>query len=131
MTLTTYTPDICDKVQGLLADGLSRNAVMSELRIPSSTWHDWRHAHPEFEQAVEFGVFAGQARLEKNGRNALWLEKEGPAFNNGMYMFTMKSQYKITDEPAKDAEKAEEALSEAVSKLDEMVSKYDAKYGAE
>ena len=100
--VSSYSPDICEKVEKLLSDGLSKNAVMGKLRIPSSNFYKWIQDRPEFAQAVEFGVFVGQSKFEEQGRAGMWIDKEsGKQLNNGYYMFTMKSQYKITDEQPK------------------------------
>lgn len=93
----TYTAEYCEWAKEFLSQGRSMVALSAHLQIVKSTLYKWCEDHPEFAEAVELGRAAGQAWLEEEGRKSIWANKD---FNNVYYLYTMKSQYRVSENEA-------------------------------
>lgn len=98
---TSYRLELCQEAMDYLSQGKSMAALSWHLKIAKSTLYKWCEEHPEFGNAVELGKAHGQLVLEEEGRKSLWANKD---FNNVYYLYTMKSQYRVT-EPKEEEKK--------------------------
>lgn len=72
---TDYTPDLGEKILGLMAQGLSLAAAAAECDIHRQRVYEWERKHPDFSEAVKLGRGKRQHYLENKMLNA----KDGPS----------------------------------------------------
>ena len=58
---TIYKSEICDNLVELMASGLSKKEVASELGISRDTLYRWMKDHPEFGTAIKEGLDRSEA----------------------------------------------------------------------
>lgn len=63
---SVYTPQLCEKIIELMAEGLSISAAAGALSLPRRTLYDWAAKKPELAQALELG----------KAKRLLFLERE-------------------------------------------------------
>lgn len=97
--LDKYYPEMCEQAEDFLANGKSFAALAGELDIAEQTVYEWQKKYPDFDRACKIGKAKGQAWWENQGDSNM----ENKNYNATMYIFKMKSQYKVKDgsEPIK------------------------------
>jgi hypothetical protein len=118
MSAELYRPEYCEKTIEFLGKARSIVALSDHLDVAECTIYEWRKRYPEFDLAIKRGQAKGQAWLEEQGIESLWKAKD---FNNGVYMFTMKSQYKVSD--GSDAREHTHRFEDGSNKVKEFADK--------
>lgn len=77
-----------------MAGDKSHAALAAFFGVTEQTIYRWKKEHPSFKEAVEAGRAAGQAFVEDEARQNM----HDKSFNTSLYIFKMKSQYKVRDE---------------------------------
>lgn len=72
-----YRPEFCHTAANLAAQGATDREIAEELEISERTLYRWRHAHPEFRQALQVAKEAADERVE----NALYRRAIGYSFD--------------------------------------------------
>ncbi|ALC11227.1 hypothetical protein [Sphingopyxis sp. 113P3] len=62
---TDFTPDLGDKILGLMEGGLSLAASAAELNIHRQRVYEWMERHPEFADTVKLAQAKRQLFLER------------------------------------------------------------------
>jgi transposase-like protein len=91
--LNAYYDDYPEKAIAFLAQGKSYAALAAYLDVSQQTLDNWRKRYPEFDDAVARGKDKGQAWWEQDGDSNI----QNKNYNATMYIFKMKSQYRVRD----------------------------------
>lgn len=88
---TKYTPDMCDKIIEVAAQG----GHITEMRLAigaysKETWYRWKEEHPEFAEATELAELISLVWWERRGREGI-SEKN---FNATVYAMIMNNKHK-------------------------------------
>lgn len=62
---TDYTPDIGERILGIMSEGLSLAAAAAECDVGRSTVYQWKDRHPEFADTINLAMVKRQAFLER------------------------------------------------------------------
>lgn len=97
--LSKYYDDFPERAHQFLSYGKSFAALAGELDVSIESIERWRKEKPEFNDACNRGRAKGQAWWEEQGDSNM----ENRNYSATMYIFKMKSQYKVKDgsEPIK------------------------------
>lgn len=87
---TKYRPEMCERIVGEMAKGLSKEAAAYQLGICTKTLYNWGEEHPEFLQALKRGEQASLAKWEDLGLRGVQGYIEG--FNASAWIFNMKNR---------------------------------------
>jgi len=88
---TIYDQEMPYKAFEALSTGLSREATAGALGISKKTIYEWIKIYPEFADAVDQGLAAGQMRWERLGQNP-----NHDQFDAKVYSYTMGNIYRMT-----------------------------------
>jgi helix-turn-helix resolvase-like protein len=88
---TTYSPDFCERVIELGAEGKSKWQIARDLGCSRKTLYAWVKAHPEFAEAMEESQDLALAWWEDVGQQGL---KMGSKFNASVYSYLMKNRFR-------------------------------------
>lgn len=68
---TKYDPAMCERVEKLGAEGMSRAEIAAEIGVVRNTLDNWAAEHPEFLQSLQRASELSLAWWEKQGRTNL------------------------------------------------------------
>ncbi len=100
-----YKPEYCEIAVKVLAGGESYAAVCAEIGVCRKTLYNWRDAHEEFANALNFGLQKCQREWESLGKNGITGELE--KFSASPWIFTMKNRFRDDYKEDKDTSKTE------------------------
>jgi hypothetical protein len=90
---TNYTPDLCEKVIPLLAEGASMEEIGLELGVGYTVLYEYMDKHPEFANAIKKGRELSKGWWLKEGRVSL-RDKD---FSPTLWYMNMKNRFGWTD----------------------------------
>lgn len=78
---TEFTPELGEKILGLMAQGLSLAAAAAECDVHRQRVYEWEERHPEFADTVKLARSKRQAFLERRLISAT----EGPVVTSSIF----------------------------------------------
>lgn len=78
---TDFTPELGERILGLMTEGLSLAAAAAECDIHRQRVYDWEERHPEFADTIKLARSKRQAFLERR----LLTAKEGPVVTSTIF----------------------------------------------
>tara|TARA_R110000868_G_scaffold161317_2_gene391530 strand:+ start:1113 stop:1472 length:360 start_codon:yes stop_codon:yes gene_type:complete len=105
-----YDPKYCPIAVEVLSRGKSLAAVCVACGVCRATLYNWRDTHPDFKDALNFGVQNAQALWEDRGERGI--EGEIKNFAGSTYMFTMKNRFRDDYNEDKEAKSASDSFVE-------------------
>lgn len=110
-----YTPELCDKLAEMFADGSSITKVAAtKLRVSRNTYYLWKENYPEFKEAAEHAENLAEAAMEDIA--IAGVKGEIDKFSASMHQFMMRNQYRKTygDDEKKDNDMAKTLLEQLI-----------------
>lgn len=86
---TKYTPEACEVVLTLGAEGQSRAVMAAELDVAISTFQDWEETNPEFRVATSRARDLALAWWERQGIKGIWSKD----FNANAYRLQVMNRF--------------------------------------
>lgn len=90
---TTYDPALCDKIEGMGKEGLSRWQIASRLGIAPNNLRNWEGAHDEFRAALEIARLDALDYWESLAQNHMVETPGGPKLNTGLWSRSMAARF--------------------------------------
>ena len=90
---TTYDPALCDKIEGMGKEGLSRWQIASRLGIAPNNLRNWEGAHDEFRAALEIARLDALDYWESLAQNHMIENPGGPKLNTGLWSRSMAARF--------------------------------------
>ena len=90
---TTYDPALCDKIEGMGKEGLSRWQIASRLGIAPNNLRNWEGAHDEFRAALEIARLDALDYWESLAQNHMIETPGGPKLNTGLWSRSMAARF--------------------------------------
>ena len=88
-----YTPELCDQIAEMFADGSSITQVCArKLKVNRDTYYEWKKIHPEFAKAASTGEQISQAYWEDIGKDGIVGDLE--KFAGSTWQFVMKNRFR-------------------------------------
>jgi hypothetical protein len=78
---TDYTPELGDKILGLMTEGLSLAAAAAECDVHRQRVYEWVERHPEFADTINLSKSKRQLFLERR----LLTAKDGPVVTSTIF----------------------------------------------
>jgi hypothetical protein len=107
---TNYSPEICERAELLLREGLSIEELGLELNTGYTTLYTWMNTHPDFRQAIERGREFSKGWWIKKGRTGL----HDKTLNSQLYQLNMRNRF---DWDKKDDPSADQDQKSLMQKL--------------
>ena len=89
---TKYSCEMCNTVIECGLEGKTVAEMAVAIGVSRETFNEWRHAKPQFSDAVKLGLLYAQAWWEEKGRVATFGGIEG--YNATSYIFQMKNRFR-------------------------------------
>jgi len=89
---TKYTPDMCQQVIELGAQGKTLKGIAARLGITHETLNDWRKTNKDFSLAIKTALALSQEWWEELGQLGAAGQIEG--FNATSFIFNMKNRFR-------------------------------------
>lgn len=105
-----YDPKYCETAVEVLSRGKSLAAVCVAIGVCRKTLYNWRDTHPDFADALNFGLQKAQEKWEEIGEKGI--EGEIKNFQGSPWMFTMKSRFRADYAEDKDKDNSANTLIE-------------------
>jgi hypothetical protein len=99
-----YKPEYCATAVKVLSGGESLAAVCAEIGISRKTLYNWRDAHEEFAEALQYGLQVAQRDWESLGRSGI--QGDIKNFSASPWIFTMKNRFRDDYKDDKDDSKS-------------------------
>lgn len=95
---TEYKPEYCDFAVSHMRDGASIAELAYLLKISRNCLNEWRHKHPEFEDAVKKGIDDSEGWWMLEGRKNIGNKD----FNSTLWYMNMKNRFHWSDRTVQD-----------------------------
>lgn len=93
---TLYQPEFCEMLVDHMDQGYSFESFAADVDVDRDTLYEWAKVHPQFSDAKKRGFAKSLKFLEKAGLDSIF---DCAGFNTTLYIFTMKSRFKMWDRP--------------------------------
>ncbi len=90
---TIYKPEFCEKLIEHMKSGLSFESFGATIGVSRDRVYKWAQEHEAFAEAKARALDESLLFWEKQGNLGLWGDKEGPQFNNVVWVFSMKNRH--------------------------------------
>ena|SRR5665213_3136 len=112
-----YKPEYCDVAVKVLSEGKSLAAVCVQIGICRPTLYVWKETHPDFANALNFGMQQSQLYWENLGQNGISGDIKG--FGSAPWIFTMKSRFRDDYAEEKEHKSVSDSIVEKL--IDKLV----------
>ncbi len=111
-----YSPEFCEQVEALGAEGKSPVQIAVALGVPRTTMLSWAEAHPEFSTALSRAKDAEQAWWEDKGMAGMMLQ----GFNAAVWKKSMEARFRDDYTERREGElkvKADESITGLMTRI--------------
>jgi hypothetical protein len=89
--------EFCDLLISHMTEGGSFATFAGIAGVSRQTLYAWTERHPDFNEAKAIGTAKSHLWWEEKGKEGLWLMREGPNLNVGVWIANMKNRFGWSD----------------------------------